>query len=97
MELELVDDFIQIQLYFVTQLELKEKEKIDKYQDVARELRKLSKLSTIAPSTKFTPTHFFFYQTVVLNIRLRNPVLISSLVLFPFQLRLGSPNILTIP
>ena len=40
MELELVDDFIQIRLYFVTQLELKEKEKIDKYQDLARELTK---------------------------------------------------------
>ena len=40
MELELVDDFIQIRLYFVTQLELKEKEKIDKYQDLARALTK---------------------------------------------------------
>ena len=40
LELELVDDFIQIRLYFVTQLELKEKEKIDKYQDLARELTK---------------------------------------------------------
>ena len=57
--LTVVDDFVQIRLYFVTQLELKEKEKIDKYQDLARELRKLSKLSIIAPSTKFTPTHFF--------------------------------------
>ena len=91
-----MDDFVQLRPYFVTQLELKEKEKIDKYQDLARELRKLSKLSTIAPSTKFTPTHFF-YQTVVLNILLRNPVLISSLVLFPFQMHLGSPHILTIP
>ena len=40
LELELVDDFIQIRLYFVTQLELKEKEKIDKYQDLARALTK---------------------------------------------------------
>lgn len=62
LELELVDDF-------VTHLELKEKEKIDKY--LARELRKLSKLSTIAPSTKFTPTRSFFLPNS--SFELRNP------------------------
>ena len=66
----MVDDFIQIRLYFVTQMELKEKEKMNKYQDLARKSRKLSKLSTkFALSTKFTRTDFF-YQTVALNILL---------------------------
>ena len=51
-------------------MELKEKEKINKNQDLARELRNLSKLSTkFAPSTKSTHTNFF-YQTVALNILL---------------------------
>ena len=63
-----MDDFIQ--MYFVPQMELKEKEKINKNQDLARELRNLSKLSTkFAPSTKSTRTDFF-YQRLALNIPL---------------------------
>ena len=37
------------------------------------------------------------YQKVVPNILLFNLVLISSHQLFPFQMRLSSPNTLTIP
>ena len=49
-----------------------------------------------APLTKFVYTGFLFIKKVVLNVLLRNLVLSSSLVLFPFQMHLGSPNILTI-
>ena len=50
-----------------------------------------------APLTKFVYTGFLFIKKVVLNVLLRNLVLSSSLVLFPFQMRLGLPNILSIP
>ena len=52
--------------------------------------------SKFTPSTKFISTGFLFIKKVVLNILLRNLVLSSSLVLFPFQMHLGSPNILII-
>ena len=50
----------------------------------------------IAPLTKFIFADFLFMKKVDLDILLRNLVLSSSLVLFPFQMHLGSPNILTI-
>ena len=49
----------------------------------------------IAPLTKFIFPDFLFIKKVGLDILLRNLVLSSSLVLFPFQMHLGSPNILT--